>query len=423
MFQIKDKKIWFTIFFYGLCSLIFHMFFVKMGMGDDPYFAASLSDITMGEFLYKRWMKWSSRLVIEAVCAIVVPAPTWIWIVLEVLASVLIAYILFGMMYHQKMDTRSIVFATIMLVLYDFRDMDSAGWITTTIFYWWTFATGLLAFVPVYLDYKGEKVKPWIYAVAVLGSIYAVNLELVTIIFVCASIYMIAVYRFEGRKSPMYFYYLLVLGLAWLGIIAICPGNDIRTVANIEFWFPNYGDFNIIHKGLLGWYGVLRSLFEDINWMFFGFSVILMWAVFKKDTKWYNKLIAAVPFLSNVALGSCMIIAKFYDAGPVNKVVHAFDFDQPIVYYHGSLPLKLGLLMLAYTFVCFAVMYSMFILWGKTKKFSHLMAVLVIGTITKVSMGMSPTVWASAERTAIFLMFSFMIIGTYCGEEILKKKS
>ena len=79
--------------------------------------------------------------------------------------------------------------------------------------------------------------------------------------------------------------------------------------------------------------------------------------------------------------------------------------------------------MLAYTFVCFAVMYSMFILWGKTKKFSHLMAVLVIGTITKVSMGMSPTVWASAERTTIFLMFSFMIIGTYCGEEILKKKS
>ena len=64
-----------------------------------------------------------------------------------------------------------------------------------------------------------------------------------------------------------------------------------------------------MHKGLLGWYGLLRTLFENINWLFFAFTAIL--------------------------LGACIIISNFYDAGPVNKVVHAFDFDQPIVYYHG----------------------------------------------------------------------------------------
>ena len=422
VFQIKDKKIWFTIFFYGLCSLVFHLFFMEMGTGDDPYYTTILKEITMGEFMHKRWTKWSSRLLIEFVCAILVPLPTWIWIGLDVLASMLIAYVLFGMMFYKKADTRAVVFAGILLFLYDFRDMNTAGWITTTIFYWWAFAASLVAFVPIYMDYKGEKIKPWIYVFAILCSIYAANLELVTIIFVCVSIYMLAVYRFENRKAPKYLYYLFVLGLIWVVIVSVCPGNAVRKVANIEFWFPNYATFNLIQRGLLGWYGLLRSLFEDINWMFFGFSAVLMWAVFVKKTKWHNKLIAAIPFISNLALGVCIIIAKFYDAGPVNKVVHAFDFDQPIVYYQGALPWKLRILMIAYTFACFSVMYSMYILWGNTKKFSHLMAVLVIGTITKVCLGMSSTVWASAERTALFLMFAFVIIGTYCGKEILEKK-
>lgn len=126
--------------------------------------------------------------------------------------------------------------------------------------------------------------------------------------------------------------------------------------------------------------------------------------------------------LANLALMACLGISRFYDAGPVNKVVHAFDFDQPIVYYHGSLPNKLRLLMLAYTAVCLCVVFSMYVLWGATKKFSHLLAVLVIGTISKMSMGMSPTVWASSERTSIFLLFSFMVIAVQCGQELLDER-
>ncbi len=422
MLQIKDKKIWYTIFLYGLCSLLFHMFFMDLTMGDDPYYTEVLREITMNEFLIKRWTKWSSRLLMEIACAVLIPLPAWIWMILDVAASMILAYALLGMFYHKKEDARSIIFAGILLFLYDFRDMNTAGWMTTTIFYWWALVTGVVAFIPVYLDYKKEPVKLWVYVVAVLCSIYAANLEVVTIAFVCTSVYMLAVYWREGRKAPKYLYYLLVLGLIWVGIVLICPGNEVRKIANIDFWFPNYANFNLIQKGLLGWFALLKSLFQDIHWLFFGFSIVIMWAVFKKEKKWYEKLIAAVPFLSNLALGACLIIANFYDAGPVNKVVHAFDFDQPIVYYQGSLPMKLGLLMLAYTFVCVCVMYSMYVLWGATKKFSHMMAVLVIGTITKLSLGMSATVWASSERTTMILMFAFIIIGTFCGEEILKKE-
>ena len=422
MLQIKDKKIWYVIVLYGLCSIVFHLYFMDLTMGDDPYYTEVLRDITMKEFLVKRWTKWSSRLLMEIACAWIIPLPAWIWMGLDVVASMVLAYALLGMFYHKKTAAYSIAFAGGLLFLYDFRDMNTAGWMTTTIFYWWALVTGFVAFIPIYLDYKKETVKPWMYVWAILCSIYAANLEVVTIAFVCTSIYMLTLYKWEGRKAPKYLYYLLTLGVTWVVIVLICPGNDVRKIANTEYWFPNYANFNLIQKGLLGWYALLRSLFEDIHWLFFGFSAMLLWAVLKKSTKWYDKLIGAVPLLANLALGACWMISRFYDAGPVNKVVHAYDFDQPIVYYQGSLPMKLKLLMLAYTFVCLCVMYSMYVLWGKTKKFSHMMAVLVIGTITKLSLGMSATVWASSERTSMILMFAFIIIGTYCGEEILKKE-
>lgn len=207
--------------------------------------------------------------------------------------------------------------------------MDSAGYMTTTIFYWWVLAAAMIAFLPIYFHYNNEKVKTWIYALAVPCSIFAANQEQAAIIFVCLCMYMLGIYLFEKRKIPKYVVFLLLVGLISLAIVFLCS---------------------------------------------------------------------------------------------VNKVVHAFDFDQPIVYYHGFLPLKLCLLVLAYTFTCLCVVFAMYVLWGPTKKFSHLMAVLVSGAASKVSMGMSPTVWASSERTIIFLLFGFVIIAVSCAEIIFKKQ-
>lgn len=422
MFRIKDKKIWIMIAFYGLLSLLFHLFLMEVGGGDDGYFATCLENRTLPEFLIKRWNTWSSRLVIETVVVMVLKQSVWLWKILDILCSVLVAYLLFGVLFHKKEAGKAALICGFLFILYDFTEMDSAGYMTTTIFYWWVLAAGIIAFLPIFYHYRKESVKHWIYALAIPCGLFAANQEQVAVIFVCIGAYMIGVYLFEKRKIPGYLYVFLLLGLLSLAIVFLCPGNEVRKNSNIDFWFPNFTQFNIVQKGLLGWYGLLRTLFEDLNWLFVGFSAVLFAAALKKCAKWHEKLIAAIPLLSNLALGACLLVSNFYDAGPVNKVVHAFDFDQPIVYYHGSLPLKLQLLVSVYTLVCLCVIYIMYCLWGKTKEFSHLLTVLLIGSASKVSMGMSPTVWASSERTSIFLLFAFIIIGTHCGKLICQEK-
>lgn len=422
MFKIKEKRIWMLIAAYGILSAIFHIFFIETGLGDDNYFANCLNDITLIEYLTKRWNSWSSRLVIETVLVGVMKQPIWVWKCLDVFVSVLLAYCLFGLLFYKKEAGKLAYLAFFFLILYDFREMDSAGYATTTVFYWWGLAAAMIAFLPLYFHYLGEKVSFWMYIPAAVCAVFSANQEQMAIIFLCTAMYLIGVYCHEKRKVPTYLYLLLAISAACLCLVLVCPGNEVRKNANIDFWFPQFADFNLLQKGLLGWYGVLRTLFEDMNWLFFAFTAILLLAVWKKSHRWYEKMIAAVPFLANLALMMCLGISRFYDAGPVNKVVHAFDFDQPIVYYHGSLPNKLRILMLAYTFACICVVLPMFFLWGATKKFSHMLAILVIGTISKMSMGISPTVWASAERTSIFLLFAFIVIAVQCGQELLPER-
>ena len=46
------------------------------------------------------------------------------------------------------------------------------------------------------------------------------------------------------------------------------------------------------------------------------------------------------------------------------------------------------------------------------------LALLVIASASKISMGLSPTVWASSERTSIFLDFGFILLGMLAVQEL-----
>ena len=71
MIWLKDKRTWILLGFYGVLAILFHMFWLKLGGGDDYYFMTCLDDTSFGAFMVKRWYGWSSRLVIEGVLVLV----------------------------------------------------------------------------------------------------------------------------------------------------------------------------------------------------------------------------------------------------------------------------------------------------------------------------------------------------------------
>ena len=176
MIWLKDKRIWILLGFYGVLAILFHMCWLKLGGGDDYYFMTCLDDTSFGAFMVKRWYGWSSRLVIEGVLVLVLQQPILVWKVLDILVSVLIAWLLCGFFCsgygkhgsgssiqtdkNTLSGTRTVVPLTslilflCLLLSYDFREMDSAGYMTTTINYWWPLAALMVAALPLYLWYQ-----------------------------------------------------------------------------------------------------------------------------------------------------------------------------------------------------------------------------------------------------------------------------
>ena len=97
--------------------------------------------------------------------------------------------------------------------------------------------------------------------------------------------------------------------------------------------------------------------------------------------------------------------------------MNIFEFDQPVVWYQGSLPNKARLLMLIYTVCCFCVVYTLYLIWGSTEKCLDMIVLLASAVISKASMGMSPTVWISVERTSVFMNYGFLFLAMFCALE------
>ena len=147
-------------------------------------------------------------------------------------------------------------------------------------------------------------------------------------------------------------------------------------------------------------------------------TMILLAAVWKKQRSLPARVIAAIPLLSNLGLLGVLLFGRYREYSWVHLILHVFDFDQPVVYYQGSLPDSVRILLLVYTLCCVCVVISLFLIWGRTKRSMDMLALLVIASASKISMGLSPTVWASSERTSIFLDFGFILLGMLAVREL-----
>ena len=152
MAPFKDRKIQCVLLIYGILVIAFHLFWLQLGEGDDSYYQACLAEDGILTILLERWNDWSSRSIIEGLLLLVVQLPSGVWVVLDILVSMLIAVLVVRFLFHREAEhsvsASLAVFLLLLLLPYPFRELSSAGWITTTINYWWSLAALLIAFLP-----------------------------------------------------------------------------------------------------------------------------------------------------------------------------------------------------------------------------------------------------------------------------------
>lgn len=392
------KKILPYVIFFALV-LFLHMF-MNFG-GDDIWFAKQLSKQPLLDFLNYRYYNWSSRVVIEALLVIITRMNINIWRIIDTIIYTISAYCIIK--FSNKRNNKGIYLLGILLVLmYPYEEMSSAGWGATTLNYAWCLCGGLLALLPLIKEARKEKVHTFIYIIGMLGLLYAANQEQsCALLFGFNSLYLLNTI-IKNKTISKYNIISLLITIVGLVFIITCPGNSIRVAEEITQWYPAFENYGIIQKIYLGTIPTLGVLIN--NRIILSVFYIILSITMTLKTK--NK------FLKCFAFSSIIIILSTTILRPI--IVNMFprlnaSLDLFMLQEMPNLKDKNTLTTIFIsTYFLISSCLMLYIVYGKKELLPII--IFIAGFMSRAIMGFSPTVFASGPRTAIYFNFALIAL-------------
>ena len=157
-FQKKDliKYLPFIVLFFLI--LLWHLKIKHTG--DDIYFAKTIREYkNMFDYLSMRYKIWSSRVILEAFFIIFNSyLPIKIWKIMDTAFYTLIAFLI-SKIFNKKNDLKLNIIICMLVLIYPFIDMNTAGYVTTTIAYVWPMFSMLYILYIITKVLESKKIK------------------------------------------------------------------------------------------------------------------------------------------------------------------------------------------------------------------------------------------------------------------------
>ncbi|MHB1315836.1 MAG: hypothetical protein ACYCX2_10175 [Christensenellales bacterium] len=412
-YSIRKKSFWirfikspyFPVFIFGCIILILHLRMTWSG-GDEEWWinTVSVKDFNPFSFSVLRFNQWTSRNILELIVMLGVSVPFIVWKLVDTIFIISIAILLSKILVEDQYRREGNIIIASLMLLYTFVDMRSAGWICTTIVYIWPLAFGLIAIYPVRKIIEGKKIKLFEYFIYAVSLLIGANHEQMCIVLL--AVYgVFAVYLFLKKRINAFVFIQLGLCLLSLFLIFVCPGNANRNFLEIAKWFPEYAGFSFLQKFELGLSVTLSNLFLSNNWLFFILTFFVFVLICQKFKNVLYRAVAAVPLFSFITLfalnslsGRYQILQNLFNVTTKYGMINSSTVNS----------LKVYVLLFGMLFVCCTLFISLYILLGRNMESLVAIGLLAVGIATKVAIGFSPTVWASGNRTGLFMMFSLI---------------
>ena len=397
----KKLLYYFVVFF---IILIIHQLFHFMN-DDITYFSKILNEYNITDFVSQRYNTWTSRIIIEVVL-INITRNIYVWRILNSLVITLLIYTINKIFYNSN-QTKYIYISSLIFFLYPYYQMSEAGFAATTLNYLWPLTFLLYALIPFQNIYKEEAINKKLLPTYIIAFLFACNQEQATCVGIFTSIVFL-IYCIKNKKSIKYPLILLLISIGSLFVILTCPGNTIRKIAEIKNCYPDYINANILDKIFLGIVSTCSILISNFLIIFLLSSLIFVITFFKGNFKKTTKISSAIQFII-ISLISIYII---YTVFTCNSILDAYKYG--IFYYHTQighvLTFSMKNIFILSLCIGMALNYC-YLIYNLLKEKSYFPIVtLLVGCATRVMMGFSPTIFASGNRTMIFMYFSLLFV-------------
>lgn len=381
--------------YYLFVSLFFSLQSLSLidNSGDQDWFAsmARQIDYEYFQFAIDRYYNWSSRLLIESA--------TMFFSIHQRLFSfvffiVTFLFILLTKSLFLKNQSRLSIIVLPILFLFIFPSylFTSAGLIATVTNYYFPMFT----LVTSWYFLEKNNWKYWVLALPFL--VYTVMQEQFAVFSFLLFTYLVLQHQTKFRC--LHFGYFEGQILSFLGIASaiISPGSDVRRIAEIQTWYPNFGQISLPNKIFLGFIDTNNTLLLGEIPVFL-FIILMLTTVLTAIMRKIYPFIASSSLLLLFLLNRLGLMTSLKIFSEIISEVKTLQFDIKTYY-------------LIFIMVTVLLLFACIIWSGFNSNEEGIFAVflLIIGYIARMLVAFSPTIYASQERTFTPLVFSGYVV-------------
>jgi hypothetical protein len=395
-------------------------YIIDITFGDDvDYYIHILGGMTLRDYLFERYTGWSSRLLVDILTIYMVRIQK-IWKILNVLVTLAIYENIIGIIKDAgKEDVRVDRFVVLaIMVLYPYQmDMNTAGWVATTLNYWWVLAALIFSIRCMLVWYRGGKLT-LIHAILFpFCFLYGINQEQGALLFemIAVSLVVYGIIDNRGKAGRCFdkrIIFCIIICFAVMVFEFTCPGNQVRKNSNIEYWLPEFAGFGIQEKIYMGSIAIYRMFVCGWNSVYkLIFTLTLLVActgyVFDKTEIKWKTLALRVICVASVVIQIIFVYRYLKGLNDENSLFGKIFFNPgatTVVKWNEKRTFIPIVILLIYSMVvCIASICE------RTGR-EVILGCAMYGIISIMLMGFTPSVWASSERTGLFSYFLFSAI-------------
>ncbi len=389
---------WLPYIFLAIFFALIHLL-IRTNYGDDLFFRHALDHKELVPWLADRYRTWSSRLLLETVLVLVLRLPAIFWVIFDIGFALLLYSGLRQMLSHDKTLKDNILLA-LLLCTYPFFHMGSAGWVTTTVNYFWPLSLAAFASGGIAQWLRGEHIPWYRWPAYTAAVVFGCNNELIAIMILAAGIAVL----FYAAWTKMALYVPLsgiALSMGSLAFALTAPGNGMRMAAETLNWMPDFPTFSLMDKLRIGIVSTVEHYLSIPNVVLLLFLLLIAIQVFRESSSLKKRLVGVLPIIIQVACGTYFSVEKLF-------ITRAFKYSAPdIKNFSGTL--FQGMMIASFLILILCIAASLFWILRDNKKVFFYLLALGTGLSTRLSLSFSPTVLASGTRT--YMLVYFVLLG------------
>jgi hypothetical protein len=388
---------WLPTFAVGAFSLLLH-FIVAPPFADDRYFAAAPGPETLLNWLHQRYLSWSPRLLIEAALVPLLDIPMVVWRLLGALVGLLMFLSLQDLLAPRPVAPTRWVLALLYCGL-PFYFMSSAGWVTTSLNYFWPLALGIFALAGTRRALVGKK-EPW-YRIGLylLALAFSASNEMLAVCWVLG--YLAIVIWAMGQHRPVTLAAAqLTVAVAASAVALLAPGNALRVASETATWLPGFPEMGLFAQFRLALLSTSEHFVSVPNIPLFLFLMLLGVRVWQTNSQPMRRLVGLAP------LAAFLGFTAFFGAGIVRS--RTLGYLAPQIWPSGQARLLQDLGVLVVLCLAACVVAALWLSATSRTEFLVLLWILGIGSVSRLGMMFSPTVIASGTRTYYYFYVALL---------------